>query len=222
MPILGPAPGSTGIGLTSIDFPIDIPAGLSPASIEISAINAAAIARSPFTGVTQTQEWPNETLSAKVKYPPLTADKARALAALLFALRGPVGTLLLGDTSQPLPRGIASGTPLLDFNHAAGHKSINVKGFDAGVALQLRSGDWISIGSGTRKFLYMNLTDVDSDNTGRATLNIFPRLRDFTADATPITVLGAKGIFRLKSNVRTFSVDAAMMYGFEFELEEAI
>lgn len=221
MPVLGPGL-STGIGITSVSFPLDLPAFPTSRKIVLGKHDSVAIARSPFSGVAQVQEW----LDAKwwtvtIELPPMKKEFGQAWSAWFAALRGQAGTFLCGDTANVNPRGVASGSPQVNGAGQAGF-SLATKGWTASVPLILRSGDKIQLGSGASSRMYENLTDVTSDSSGNATLNLWPKLRGTPADGAAIVVNGAKTVFALSSSDRMVSIDEQMIYGLTFTAEERL
>jgi hypothetical protein len=66
------------------------------------------------------------------------------------------------------------------------------------------------------------LTAVDSDTGGAATIDIWPALRRDLTDNEAVTYLSPKGLFRLSSNVSSWSINNSSAYGISFEAVEAI
>ena len=226
MPVIGSgAAAAAGQGLASAVMPLALPPLPSAAKISIGFHSTVGESRSPFTGTRQVFQWPGEWLTAKVELPPMKADLARAWCAWLALLRGKAGTFLLGDTSQPIPRGVASGSPKV----LAWDSSLQALGLQnlgsSPITNYLRSGDWLQLGgSGSKPVrLYMNILDITSTASGN-TYNspIFPRLREIPAVGDPVTLINPVGTFALASNDQSFSVDDAMVYGIAFDAYEAI
>jgi hypothetical protein len=71
--------------------------------------------------------------------------------------------------------------------------------------------------------LYQAQSDVTSDASGNAGVEIFPRWRtgDAVADGDPVTLSSAKGVFFLGENRREWDLDNAMNVGISFKLIEA-
>lgn len=206
----------------SITFPISLPAAPVASAAKLRMQNIAGKAASPVTAQAQIQEWPGEWLEFDVALPPMKRAKAAAWVAALTLLRGYVGSCYYGDPSGGTPQGVATGTPLVNGAVNAASKILTLRGFTASVTGILKAGDWLSIGTGTTKRLYMNVTDATSDGSGHVSLDIFPRTREALADGAAVTLLNAQGTFRLAGNTREFDIDSAMVYGISFSLEEAI
>ena len=90
----------------SISYPVSTPTSIGIANIELSASNAVAVSRSPFTFSQQVHTYPGQMWSATVSIPPVRKDLAEPWVAFLLSLRGQTGTLLLGDPNNTTPQGL--------------------------------------------------------------------------------------------------------------------
>lgn len=80
---------------------------------------------------------------------------------------------------------------------------LNTKGWQPSIQAQLKVGDYLQIG----KRLHMVIAqDVDSDDHGDATINIWPSIQEAPNDGDPIILTNPTGLFRLKSNKRSWTV----------------
>jgi hypothetical protein len=206
----------------AITFPLSMPSTPGLRTIKLTGTNVVGAAVSPFTGQTQVFEWPAEFWSIEVALPPMKRINAEAWVAFLLALRGMSGTFLIGDPLGATPQGVATGTPLVNGAQAAGSKTLAVKGWTHSITGILKAGDYIQLGTGTGQRLHKVLQDVNSDSSGHATLDIFPRTRAAVADGDPIVTSDCKGAFRLSDNSRAWSVDYTKIYGLNFKGVEAI
>ena len=87
------------------------------ASITMIEVNKASISESSFDGSVQIQSFPGEYWMAGLQFPKFERTKGEIVSAFLSKLRGPAGSFLLPDTSNPLPRGTAatvSSSPTLN------------------------------------------------------------------------------------------------------------
>lgn len=206
----------------AITFPLSLPATPGFKDVQLTTTNAVGVSTSPFTMESQVQEWPGEMWSLQASLPPMKRAAAEAWLAFLISLRGASGSFLIGDPNAGTPQGIATGTPLVNGANAAGSKTLATKGWTASVTGILKAGDYLQIGTGLTQRLFKNLTDADSDGSGHATLDLFPRLRESLADGAAITVINAKGVFRLASNSSQWSTNVARNYGISFKAVEAL
>src|SRR5258708_24927033 len=118
---------------------------------------------------------------------------AEPLLAVLTALRGRWGTLLLGDPAAATAQGIATGTPLVSGSNAAGAITLATKGWTATQTGILKARDYLQIGSGITQRLYKMLTTANSDGSGLSPPDVFPPLREALSDGAAITVCAANG-----------------------------
>ena len=86
----------------------------------------------------------------------------------------------------------------------------------------LLAGDYIQLGTNGSSRLHKVLTNVNTDSSGNATLDIWPHIRVAPADNATVTVSSAKGLFRLSSNEQAWSVNEAAIYGITFSAMEAV
>lgn len=200
--------------LTLIDMPT-VPS--APQTVEWTMNDVVATNISPFSGQQQTQDWQAGWLEASISMPPLTHVQAQAWVAFMMQCRGQVNAFLFGDPLAVAPRGTGSGTPVVNGGTQFGF-SLATKGWTASASGVLLPGDWIEVG----QRIYRVLTGASSDGSGNATLSIWPQLRESPPDGDTITLTNTRGVFRLKSNSRKFSMTEARFYGFQFEIREAI
>ena len=125
------------------------------------------------------------------QYESLTREKSAEVEAFLMSLRGEEGTFVFGDLSAVTPLGIGTGTPLVKGASQTGY-SLLIDGLTPSTTNILKAGDWLQIDNS----LYKNLTNVNSNGSGEATLDIAPRLKSHADNATVI-FNNPKGIFRL-------------------------
>jgi hypothetical protein len=206
----------------SISYPLSLPAALRMASVRIGARAVVAVSQSPFTGQQQVQQYAGQLWQAAISMPPMVRSDAEDVIAFLLKLNGKRGTFLLGDPTGATARGIATGTPLVNGAHAASVNSLVTDGWTISQTGILKAGDYIQLGSGSTARMYKNLSDVNSDGSGNATLDIWPGLRSAAADNAPIVISSCKSVFRLASNDMTWDIGEAQIYGIEFSAVEAI
>ncbi len=203
----------------TISFPLSAP-NADIAAMEIHANSTVGESRSPFTMEEQVYVHQGEWWEADVVLPPMKRADAAAWIAQLLALNGKQGTLLLGDPLGTSPRGTWAGAHKVKGSHAAGVKSIAMDGFTA--AATVKAGDWIQTGTGSTTHLHQVVQDGTADGAGELTLEIWPRTRVALADNDTFTTSSAKGIWRLASNRRSWSLQQAQIYGIRFALVEAL
>jgi len=193
----------------ALTYPLDTPTTIGIESIELRAVNAVATSQSPFTYKQQIISHGGQKWEAAVTIPSVHRDKAAQWKAMLVGLKGQTGTFLLGDPDYATPQGTVSSCVL---SGSAGDDSASVV-----MTGTLKAGDYIQLGSGRSSKLHQVLLDQDGDGT----LEIWPSLRsDYTSST--VTFNSPKGVFRLSTNVTSWSINNASTYGISFEAVEAV
>jgi len=125
----------------------------------------------------------------------------------------------LGDPNNATPQGSASttpGTPVVLGASQTGD-SLNIDGLPTSTTGYLLPGDYIQLGTGATATLYKVLTQVDSNSSGEATLDIWPNIRTAPADNATVVVSNTVGNFRLAGGATEWSINNANAYGLQFD-----
>jgi len=194
----------------AISYPLNTPTTIGIESIELRAVNAVAVSQSPFTYKQQVISHQGQIWSASVSIPSVRRDLAADWKAMLVALKGSVGTFLLGDPDYATPRGTVSGTPTL--SGTAGDSTVSVT-----MTGTLLAGDYIQLGTGSAARLHQVLVD----QSGSGDLEIWPDLRS-TYSGETVIYSSPKGVFRLGQSTTSWSIDNASFYGISFDAIEAL
>lgn len=193
----------------ALTYPLSQPTTIGIEQIELRAVNAVATSQSIFTYKQQIISHGGQKWEASVSIPSVRRELAAEWKAMLVGLKGQTGTFLLGDPDYATPRGTVSACTLT-----------GTAGNDYGTVVMtgsLLAGDYIQLGTGSNAKLHQVL----ADQTGDGDIEIWPNLRsDYTAE-TVITSY-PKGVFRLKDNITSWSINNASFYGISFEAVEAI
>ena len=189
------------------------PVAAAPSQIEFSMVDAVAANDNPFTGQQQVVSWGTAWMEWGVTLPAMHITAAVQWFAWLMSLQGQTNIFQLGDPTHTSPFGTGAGSPVVNGGGQTGF-TLSTRGFTGGGNV-LQSGDWIQIG--------YRLYRVTANATGSGpTLAIWPQIRESPADGTAIAVTNTQGIWRLKESVRKCSVNEMRLYGFQFNIREAI
>ena len=194
----------------AISYPLDTPTTIGIESIELRAMNAVAVSQSPFTYKQQVISHQGQIWSASVSIPSVRRDLAADWKAMLVALKGSVGTFLLGDPDYVTPRGTIEGSPTLSGTAGDSTVSITMTG-------TLLAGDYIQLGTSSAARLHQVLVDQN----GNGSLEIWPDLRS-TYSGETVIYSSPKGVFRLGQSATSWSIDNASFYGISFDAIEAL
>ena len=129
--------------------------------------------------------------------------------------------LEVGSTPTAYQGVVASYGPFVNGGSQTGDTLV-IDGCSPNVTGFLLPGDYIQIGSASTTQLYKVLTQVNTDGSGGATLDIWPNLRSSPADNAAIVVANTKGRFRLRENVQQWQINEISSYGITFDCVEAI
>lgn len=205
----------------TISYPLTMPTTPEPAAIRFTARTIVGLSASPFTGQQQVYQHSGEWWEAEVTLTPMTRAQAEPWIGFFLALAGRTGTFYLGDAAAKSVRGIGTGSPLVKGGSQVG-KALITDGWTISQTGILKAGDWFQVGSSASQRIYRVMQDANSDGSGNATFDIFPRLRESPADNAPLTLANTKGVFRLASNDFGYDVAPALIYGgFTFAAVEA-
>jgi len=174
-------------------------------TVEFNINETAAVSKSVFNRKTQVQVFPGaDWLSGTFSLPLLTQDQADLWISALMQCRGMTNPFMLGDPLRTKPRGNVSKAPIADgAGNVAMSSLISVRGLDVSKYGVLLPGDYMQIGYR----LHRVLDRINTDANGKASIPIYPTLRETVTDGTVINLNNPKGLFRLAGNTNKWSVD---------------
>ncbi len=182
----------------TVTFPITLPIFPAFVSFDMTITHQIGRSISPFTSVTNVQEFAGAFWTMQARLPRMLVADADEWFGALASLRGGFGTFLLGDPDHTSPRGTGNGTPLVDGASQTGI-ILNTKGW-ANNETVLKRGDHFQLGAGSGAFLHLVTQDAASDGSGLAVIDLVPRLRASPADNDPLTIISPQGRWRLSRN----------------------
>lgn len=203
----------------AITYPLAFPTSFGASEYNIDLVRAVAVSESPFSFSQQVQEHPGEAWEIGFTLTLLNRAQAEEYNAFLLALAGRVGTFTMAVPGSETPRGVATGTPLVNGAGQTG-RTLNVDGFTPGVTGILKAGDWVQLGSGATTRLYKVLADVNSNGSGQVSLDLAPKIITAPNDNDPLIVTNAKGLFRLKSNSNPVNIKPPNQHSVQFTARE--
>jgi len=177
-----------------------------------SLISNVKVFQSPANLTVQTAEYAGSVWAGEYNLPPMTREEAASWLSFLVKLRGASGRFYGFDPGGRVPRGTATGTPLVQGGSQTG-TTLVTDGWTAGVTGILKAGDYIGVNSQ----LYMVVADANSDGSGVSSLTIEPPLRSSPSDNAPITTTQASCVMRLSSNDVSWDISSIMLFGLSFQ-----
>ena len=208
------------VGGLSVNL-VSLPAKLAMRSVEFSFSDAVGIVLSQFTGQVQAQEWPGaDAWGVTVGMAPLTQAEADDWKATLMQMRGMANAIQLGDPMRPTPNGSVAGSPEIDNTVVSGNaamtQTLGTKGWTASSTGVLLRGDYIQVGYR----LHVVLDTVNSDSSGKATIPIWPSLREIPTDSSALVTSNCTGLFRRAVNKGTWGADVTRLTRLSVQLME--
>ena len=177
-------------------YPLTFPSVTRLATVDLTSVNVVVDQRSPTTLAGQTQTFAGQAWQLSVSLPALTQTQASVWWAWLVSLRGPHGTFLAGNLTHCNPAGAVGGTPLVKGADQTG-SDLFIDGAAASITDWLKAGDFIQLGSAGSSTLHMVTSDVDTDGSGEATLELWPHIRTAPADNSAVVTSSPVGVFQL-------------------------
>lgn len=209
----------------AITYPLSLPTTIGIGEIELRARNVVSLTQSPFTLKQQVVAHAGQRWEASVSIPPSRKDLIEEWVAFLVSLRGPYGTFYLGDPNNPYPQGTMLPGAVVTVQTEASASDTTLSITKSGGPQRdnvLLPGDYIQVGSGSTQTLHKVLTATDFDASGNATVDIWPHIRDTVTVGTTVVHQNPKGVFRLSSDLSSWSINNASIYGISFDAVEVI
>lgn len=185
----------------TISFPLTLPDRgftVSTFGADFNNVNIQSLNRS-----VQTVARAGDLLVFEFSLPKKTRAQIAAWQAFGMSLRGTYGSFYGYDPDARVPRGAGGGTPLVNGGSQSGYTLVT-DGWPNST-LVLKAGDWIEVNG----LLRMVVADGTSDGSGNLTLDISPGIGPGQSPANndPVTIVDAKGKFRLIDNRVTWDSD---------------
>lgn len=199
----------------AITYPLTIPEPL-PDKLVLRAVDVAAISFSPWTGEQQVQQHQGAWWEGEVSLPFMKRAQWAKWAAFLISLRGQVGTFYMPAYMTLSPQG-SGGSPKVNGGGQTG-ATLNLKNFAVSTSNVLLAGDFLQVGDELKQVL----TDTSSNGSGYATVDIYPPLRESPANDANVILDNPKGLFRLASNKRQWTLSPGDIFtNISFNIREA-
>lgn len=192
----------------AIIYPYAMPDVLAAKECLWTEVDVSVGVMSRFTGSTQEQAMEGQWWECDITLPAMYDRNARPWSAWFSAMKGRVGTTLYCDPRYEVPAGDGGGAPVV-FGADQTGDILEITGAPINKTAWLKANDRFHLGSGLGTRLHKVVSDVATDGSGRATMDIWPRLRESPADAAPITINMPSGLFRLVSPRRQYQTNAS-------------
>lgn len=167
----------------------------APPSVEWALVANTQVFVSPLSNAAQTVEMPGARWRVSFTLENIEETDAAVLQAFMAKLRGRAGRFTLHNFSRPRPRGVGSGSPLVN---GAGQTGVSLvtDGWTVSTSGLLVAGDYIGV-NGELKIV---VASVDSDAGGNATITFEPPLRSAPNDNAAIILEKPTAVFSLEDD----------------------
>lgn len=143
----------------------------------------------------------------------MSAEQAGRWRGFLAELRGKLNVFPLSD-----PTGAANSEPLCA-RQIFRVRVLSTKRWQPSIQAQLKVGDYLQIG----KRLHMVIAqDAESDDQGNTTINTRAAGREAPNDGDPFILNNPTGLFRLKSNKRSWTVGPNRLFSVSYKTKGAL
>jgi hypothetical protein len=154
-------------------------------------------------------------------YPPMTLAEFRPIQATVALAQGQLNdfdiTIPLVSASQSVNAGAITAT--VDGAHSAGDTTIAVD-TNATTANILKAGDVVRFANHTK--VYMCTTDINTDGSNKATINIQPALVEDLSNSESVTVHNVPFRMILSNDVQEFQYRTDGLVNYEIDVEEVL
>lgn len=223
------------------------PSNPSPDNVEIQSVQPTIVSYSA-SGKYQSRTVAAHTWELTMSFPQMTRDEMMPLFAFAMKQRGRAEAFQVVPPNTATPRGVATGTPLVNGAAAAGATSINVDGWTAGTTDIMKAGDVLKVSSHSKVYMVTDnadsstvdellLEDSVSDrliledsatdvlvlqDSQSATLNFQPPLIQAISHGETVTVTNVPFTVLFKNDIQEYKTAAPMISRYEIDLKEAI
>lgn len=171
---------------------------------------------SPLSNAVQTLELPAPRWIVSFSLENIQEDDAAVMQAWFAQMRGQSGRFYLHNMARQRPRGVATGTPLVNGASQTG-VTLATDGWTPSQTGILKAGDFF----GVNGELKMCVADCDSNGSGQATITFEPPLRASPADNAAITTTRPTATFKLDDDTSKWRTRAPLLTTFNITATEA-
>lgn len=124
--------------MSTFDYPLE----LKPESMEWASLKSSIQFKSPFSGTTESIEFPGERWGLAITLPPRLDYEGGQAEAFFSRIAGGMERVRIGNFMRPVPIGSMRGTPTLNADISRGDLSLRIN-TDGG----LEAGDFFKVGA---------------------------------------------------------------------------
>lgn len=190
--------------------------GTYPTDPEFQAINVISkhknLMSETISGRRQIRSIGGQRWEFTAKYNPMTRAEFMPVYAFVNSQQGMLGSFTIVPPVISSTSGTASGSMLVNGNHAIGDNTIAVDGFTG----TLKAGDFVKFASHSKVYM------VVADRNGAGTMTIEPALVEAVSDNQAVTYNNVPFTMRLNNDVQEYSLSANEYYTYEIDMSEVL
>jgi hypothetical protein len=190
--------------------------GTYPTDPEFQAINVVSkhstLMSETVSGRRQFRSVGGQRWEFTARYNPMTRAEFMPVYAFVTSQQGMLGSFtivppVIGSTS-----GTASGSMLVNGNHAIGDSTISVDGFTG----TLKAGDFVKFASHTKVYM------VIADRSGAGVMTIEPALVEAVSDNQSVTYNNVPFTMSLLRDTQEYSLSSNEYFTYEIDMSEVL
>jgi len=185
------------------------------ATVSVSS-NSNTLVNRAHSGRVFTREFGGHLWIIDITYQNMIRDEFEPIYSLLLSQHGATNSFLVSLSHKNTPRGIATGTPLINGSSQTGN-SLITDGWTASQTGILKAGDIMTIAGDTK--VYEVTADANSDGGGNATFTIEPALIESPSDGVAITVTNVQYTVFV-NDVLPYTIKSGFRYDLSTQLIE--
>lgn len=171
------------------------------------------------SGRVQVRDTGRHTWSFSVAFTRLTREKFAPVWAFVRAQRGQYGSFTIVLPDLATPRGVATGSPLVNGGSQSG-ATLNISGCTPSITAWMKAGDIFKLAGHSK--VYQLTADANSNGSGLTTLTFEPPLFATPATGEALTVINVPFTAMLASDVQEYDTDTPLRFTYEIDMEERL
>lgn len=159
--------------------------------------------------------------SGSLTFPTMTQEEFRPVLAFVALAQGSLNEfdVILPDVSVSLSSGSAVSSKSVNGDHTAGDTTIDISTTLTSQNL-LKAGDVVRFENHTK--VYMVTSDINTDGSGNATLNIQPALVENLTNGEDITLTNVPFRMIITNDIQEYSHRTDGLIDYEIDIEEVL
>jgi hypothetical protein len=190
--------------------------GTYPTDPEFQAINVVSkhstLMSETVSGRRQFRSVGGQRWEFTARYNPMTRAEFMPVYAFVTSQQGMLGSFMIVPPVISSTSGTASGSMLVNGNHAIGDSTISVDGFTG----TLKAGDFVKFASHTKVYM------VIADRSGAGVMTIEPALVEAVSNDQSVTYNNVPFTMSLLRDTQEYSLSSNEYFTYEIDMSEVL